>query len=373
MVRLFLYPYIFCLFLYANPAYALSIMEGFWAGRTSILIEPGADYRAGVSRIVDVELTIASEYGHLKIEPDVIHINADTSCEYYFLHKLGKVENIVLKLGAEEQICGDSPKVELVRKDAETLFFSIKDSRMALSETFPLDLRHGVIPEGVKSVIPENFNIIDIEIGMLREQAERQLAFRKYAYTKDGSVIYKGPGWRQRADVYISGESKIYVIYAAISENNDDFSQEHVIFVARHAVVNPLRKITFTAFSNSISLKYGAKDSGDLSRFYNYDGILFTNAQGMLCEESNRQSVNVNFNRVKKFKGLSQVKPNCGSRADIFASSDSKTGLIKSYEIMLWNNDILIENDWRKVAYQTKNYAKLFLGRLSVDHVDMDL
>ncbi len=380
---------------FSKTVYARSIMEGFWAGVVAVSVDEVTSRKKGGNRVVTAELTVASDYGHLKIEPDLIDSLKDTACEYYFSHKEGKVSNIVLKPGIEGQICGDGPKIKFVRKDAETIFFSIQDSRMGLSETFPLELRHGLIPEGIKSVMPENFDIMDIELGMLRDAAEEQLAFRKYSLSKEGSVTYKGPGWRQRADVYIDAESqrkkikskgkhkpkkskynhgnKVYVMYSAVSQDQDDFSQEHVVFIARNAEVNRARGITFPAFSNSVSLKYGPKDSGDLVRYYNYDGVLKPNGKSMICEESNRQNVTVFFSRFKKFKGRTVVQPDCGSKAEIYAKTNIKTGLIESYEIILWNNDMLIENDWRKIAYQTIQNAELYLGRLSVDHVDIDL
>lgn len=371
-MRLFI---LFCVLFSMLPqsAQARSVMEGFWTGAIEIAIDHKSSYKRGGERILEVQLIISSEFGHLTIEPDVVDMLVNSSCEYYFTHEEGVIKNIVLKPGAEGQICGDNPKIKLVRKDAETLFFSVQDSRMGLSETFPLGLRHGLIPEGVKSIIPENFTVFDIELGMLRNAAEERLVSKKYIISNEGSSVYSGPGWKQHAVKYEDGNNKIYVIYSAVSDTGKDFSQEYVVLISRFAEIPSSREVTFTAFSNSVSLKYGPKDTGDLNRFYNYDGVLIANAKKMICEESERQNVKVLFHRRKKFKGKIRALPDCGSSAEIYAKTNTKTGLVESYEITLWNFDMLIENDWRKVAYQTKENAELYLGRLSVDHVDIDL
>ncbi len=358
----------------SSPVYARSVLEGFWTGAIAVAYDAKSTHKAGGDRILEVQLTIASEYGHLKIEPDVVDLLTNTMCEYFFLHDEGEVKGIVLKPGDQGQICGNDPKIKLVRKDPETLFFSVQDTRMGLSETFPLKLRHGLISEGVKSIIPDNFTVFDLELGMLRANVEERLVQRKYLAFDGDSVTYSGPGWKQNSVVYEDGKSRIYVLYSAVSSTGEDFSQEYAVLISRYAEIDPSQqKVTFTAFSNSVSLKYGAKDSGDLNRFYNYDGVLVPTAKKMLCEESERQNVKVLFHRHKKFAGRTTVVPYCGSSAEIYALTDNKTGLVHSYEITLWNYDMIIENDWRKISYQTMEHAKLYLGRLSVEHVDIDL
>lgn len=359
----------------SSDVYARSVIEGFWIGGVGV-----ESKSKGVTkqRAVEVDLTIAEEYGHLIIQPDIVSVATAGPCEYFFKHVEGKIRNVVLKPGEEGQVCGRNPKILIERRNSETLFFSIQDARMALAEKFPLKLRHGFIPQGARSVMPENFDIMDVEIGMLRAQAEEQLNLRRYKMSTKESRFFKGPGWIQNAVVYTNGENRVYVIYSPIPSvdegvSSNDFSSEHVVLISRNSFVSAKKKVSYVAFVNSISLKYGLKEVGGLTRYYDYDGNLSPRSSEMLCDKTDRQVVVMGFNSRKKFRGNRKISADCGSVADIAVWTDSQTGLVTQYDITLWNYDVIIESDWQKISYQTQVQADTFLSRLSVEHIDIDL
>lgn len=364
---------IFLVFSFPKDSLSRGLLEGFWTGASAIAYDENTTRKPGGQRVLKIDLVISGEYGYLKIDPDVSHGSFNPFCEYYFSHDVGKVEQIVLKPGDQGQICGSNPEIQVTRKDSEKLFFNIKDSVMGLSETLPLEIRHGYVPDGERSIIPDNFTIFDLELGMLRTEVEKRLSERKFLRSVSQSRILSGSGWKQNASVYERDQNKIYILFSAVSTSDQDFNQEYAILFSRFAVINSRKKVTHAAFSNSVSLKYGPKGIGEMSRFYDYDGNLIPSAIKMLCEDSDRQDVKIMFHKHKKFLRSSVVRPFCGSGIEIFTDINKKTGLVDNYDMSFWNYDMLVDDDWRKVSYQTIENAKIYLGRLSVEHVDIDL
>lgn len=353
---------------FAQPVYAQVNFDGFWT--TSLKITSS---ESGVKdRNINIELTIAGNYGRLRIEPGLVHVFEDTTCEYYFAHKDGMVTNIVFKPGEPTQLCGKSPIITFARIEQDSIHLSIKNGEMILDDIIPLQIRHGMIPNAQQSQLPENFDILDIELGMLRDHAELRLMKRGYEYDV-ATKKFKGDGWTQKVAVYKYGASRVYVMYSAVPGTKTKPSQESVILVSRQAEIDPGKQVTPAALKNSISQKYGPKTGADMSRYYDFDGTHLPDETKMRCSETTRQSVKVPFHVRHKLLGGSVIDAGCSSSAQINIATSAKTGLVVRYDITLWNNDFLIENDWHKVALETISHAKLYLGTLSREHMDIDL
>ncbi len=343
-------------------------LDGFWT------IEVVKSLGKEEPRTIKVDAILSSNYGKLSIEPGLLISPEDTTCYYYFEHVNGVIKNIVLKPGPKTQTCELKPEISFAKIDDNQLNVLINSDVIQINEVISLSRRHGPIPDTVQSKIPNGFNIQDVDILMPQELAEFVL-LQKKGYQRDRVTKYfKGMGWKQAYVNYTNGDSQVFVLYSVVSEFDEGEVMPHVVLISRHVKMGAEKAIGIDLLNASLDKKYGVKVGLDPTRFYDREGNIVPDLNEMSCdEETNLQKVSVSVFSADGRQRSRSIYPGCGSEAQIQTEYDQLAGYVATYDITLWNFDVLIENDWQRLAVQCIDEAKRFLSVLDASKADIDL
>lgn len=354
---------------YAEPKLDLS---GLWLGVIDTISLPDIP-----GDTLYIKLKVTDGHGHLHLEFNSEKGFEPFTCEYYFRHNNGTVEFMIFRPESTGDVCNETgPKIEFLRLDTGTMTIFLEDHMFSNNNRFSLDLRHGLVAYDEQSTVPENFEILGIHLQDTRRYAETVLKNKGYTLRRDRTTL-KGKGWQQRFGVYGRNRSVIYILYNVVSSNPDDNKQgEFVTLISRKVdLTRSSSDLNRNTLLRSIGKKYGEKDKQikDLVRYYDPVGRYRQDAKGMICRHSVRQNVNIPFSSNLRNSGKTTVTAGCGSKVEVNVQSSKSTKIVRLYDVTLWNYDLLIENEWSKLAYELQFDVETFLDDLAQDKFNVDL
>jgi hypothetical protein len=276
-----------------------------------------------------------------------------STCQYYARldivsgdYVVNAEAEIILNSGSSSDDCVQRGRVSLTRDDWDYIKVSLED----LVEIPDLLLHEMIRPldDWERAILPDNFDILGVTLGMTREEIEQNLIDERgfVVVSQDSDLRLHRTHWIAEIIIYRQGakngpRDEVIVAYS-IRHQDDTERQEHAIMVRRESHLGQDSDLTLNVLRLALTRKYGPPTE-DENRRYGRDGRSVRSGDDPIefCEPGNRHPVR------SYFLGLSQaLQSHCGSELDVDIKTDRSTGLVREYQLRLISVDYINNHQW---------------------------
>lgn len=271
-------------------------------------------------------------------------------CQYYARIGPDSTAKIILNAGASADFCAREGDILVTR----TSLSGVQVSVVGLPSVPDFELNEAVRPivDTEYATLPQNFDILDITLGMTRQEIEASLVGeRGYVHLFDQDRTSTTANWQSDIIMYRKGEANeandiVQIAYSA-RPNGVPESEAYAVMVHREANLGDESRLHIDTLRNALSEKYGNPTRND-DRRYGRDGNLVRshNETTQFCEQGNRQRIEYRapFNSPRMFNS------HCGSDLNVQIREDRSTGLVTQYRLTISSVDYLNNDFWIKLG-----------------------